>query len=154
MVHPDWSPDGAELLMNNLGSTSEPPSNLYATTPDGSGRTQLTHSSIDGHMRIETPRWDPDGTRLLVSIVYTTGPDFAFGGEVRLAFVDGAGGFQPAPISTLSGKYPDLRPTPYCSRPVGQAHSDALRSGDDAPSETPPNPDRALAEQGRHRRHG
>ncbi len=31
---------------------------------------------------------------------------------------------------------------------------DALRSGDDALSETPPNPDRALAEQGRHRRHG
>ena len=36
----------------------------------------------------------------------------------------------------------------------GGGHPDALRSADDAPSETPPNPDRALAEQRRHRRHG
>ncbi len=62
-------------------------------------------------MRIGTPRWDPDGTRILASIIYTSGPDFAFGGEVRLAFVDADGG-EPVLISTLSGKYPDLRPTP------------------------------------------
>jgi Tol biopolymer transport system component len=110
MVHPHWSPDGAELVMNNLGPPAAP-GNLYAIRPDGSGLDQLTHSSIDGHMRIETPRWDPDGSRILVSIVYTTGPDFTFGGEVQLAFVDGAGG-EPELISTLSGKYPDLRPTP------------------------------------------
>jgi TolB protein len=111
MVHPDWSPDGAELVMNDLDPTPESPSNLYAIKPDGSGLHRLTSSSIDGHMRIETPRWDPDGSRILVSIVYTTGPDFEFGGEVRLAFVGAAGG-EPVFISTLSGKYPDLRPTP------------------------------------------
>jgi Tol biopolymer transport system component len=111
MVHPDWRPDGAELVMNNLDPSPAAPSNLYAIRPDGSGLHELTHSSIDGHLRIETPRWDPDGIRILVSIVYTTGPDFTFGGEVRLASVDGAGG-EPELVSTLSGTYPDLRPTP------------------------------------------
>lgn len=111
MVHPTWRPDGAELVMNNLDPAPERPSNLYAIGPDGSGLRQLTHSSIDGHMRIETPRWAPNGTLILVSLVYTTGDDFSFGGEVRLGSVDGAGG-EPLPISTLSGKYPDLRPTP------------------------------------------
>ena len=111
MVHPDWRPDGTELVVMNLDPAPQAPSNLYAIKPDGTGLRQLTHSSIDGHMRIETPRWDPDGTRLLVSIVYTTGPDFSFGGEVRLASVDEAGG-EPVLISTLAGKYPDLRPTP------------------------------------------
>lgn len=50
-------------------------------------------------MRIGTPRWDPSG------------PDFEFGGDVRLAFVDAAGG-EPVVISTQDGKYPDVRPTP------------------------------------------
>ncbi len=56
MVHPDWRPDGADLVMNNLGPGAGPPSNLYAIRPDGSGLHQLTHSSIDGHLRIETPQ--------------------------------------------------------------------------------------------------
>lgn len=109
MGHPDWRPDGTELVMNN-GGPAAGPGNLYVIKPDGSGLQQLTTVSVDGHVRIETPRWAPDGARILVSILYTTGPDFAFAGEVRLAIVDGAGG-EPGLISTLSGKYPDLRPT-------------------------------------------
>ena len=110
MVHPDWRPDGTMLVMNNLGPDAEP-GNLFTVRPDGSGLHQLTVASKDGHMRIETPRWAPDGSRILVSIVYTTGPDFSFGGEVRLASVDAAGG-EPVLISEPAGKYPDLRPTP------------------------------------------
>jgi TolB protein len=112
MVHPDWRPDGTELVMNDLDPAAERPGNLYAIGPDGSGLRQLTHASIDGHMRIETPRWAPDGNRILVSIVYTTGPDFEFGGDVRLAFVDETEGGEPVLIGNFSGKYPDLRPTP------------------------------------------
>ena len=115
LSHPGWSPDGAELVVNsydlgNIQSTPNP-SNLYAIRPDGTGLRQLTHSSTDGHMRIGTPRWDPSGSRIVVSVLYTTGPDFEFGGDVRLAFVDAAGG-EPVLISTQSGKYPDVRPTP------------------------------------------
>ena len=114
MSHPDWSPDGAELIMNsydlgNIPSTAKP-SNLYAMKPDGSGLRQLTHSSTDGLMRIGTPNWDPDGSRIAVSILTSTGPDFSLG-DVKLAFVDAAGG-EPVLISTLDGKYPDVRPTP------------------------------------------
>ena len=99
MVHPDWQPRRRRAGHEQPRSGGAEPGNLYAIRPDGSGLHQLTHASVDGHMRIETPRWDPDGSRILVSIVYTTGPDFAFGGEVQLAFVDAAGG-EPELIST------------------------------------------------------
>lgn len=61
-------------------------------------------------MRIGQPHWDPNGTRIVVSILTSTGPDFTFD-VVKLAFVDGAGG-EPVLISTLAGKHPDVRPTP------------------------------------------
>jgi Tol biopolymer transport system component len=115
MSHPDWSPDGTELVMNsydvgNIKSTPEP-SNLYSIKPDGSGLRQLTHSSVDGSMRIGTPNWDPDGSRIAVSILTATGPTFDFA-DVHLAFVPAAGG-EPVLIPTaLDGKYPDVRPTP------------------------------------------
>ena len=114
MAHPDWTPDCAALVMNSYGlsgvnSTSHP-SNLYAIEPDRFGLRQLTHSSIDGLMRIGQPRWDPDGTRIAGSILTATGPTFTFA-DVHLAFVAVSGG-EPVLISPMSGKYPDLRPTP------------------------------------------
>ena len=112
MSHPDWSPDGTELVMNSydLGNIASTPnaSNLYTIKPDGSGLRQITHSSVDGLMRIGTPNWDPDGSRIAVSVLTATGPAFTFA-HVHLAFVDAAGG-EPVLISTLSGKYPDVRP--------------------------------------------
>lgn len=110
MVHPSWRTTGDELVMNDLGPAAEP-SNLWVLKPGETELRALTDASVDGHMRIETPRWDPDGTRILVSIVYSTGPDLAFGGDVRLAFIDGDGG-EPQIISTLAGRYPDMQPTP------------------------------------------
>ena len=61
-------------------------------------------------MRIGQPHWDPGGTRIVVSILTSTGPDFTFA-DVKLAFVAAAGG-EPVLISQTDGKYPDLRPTP------------------------------------------
>ena len=59
MSSPDWRPDGSELVMNSydLGNiqTTDQPSNLYAIKPDGTGLRQLTHSSVDGSMRITLP---------------------------------------------------------------------------------------------------
>jgi TolB protein len=114
MSHPDWSPDGAELVMNSydLGNIASTPnaSSLYTIKPDGSGLRQITNSSVDGLMRIGTPNWDPDGSRIVVSVLTATGPAFTFA-DVHLAFVDAAGG-EPVLISTLSGKYPDVRRTP------------------------------------------
>ncbi len=114
MTHPDWRPDGTALVMNSydLGNIASTPnaSNLYTIKLDGSGLRQITHSSVDGLMRIGTPNWDPDGSRIAVSVLTATGATFTFA-DVKLAFVDAAGG-EPVLISTLSGKNPDLRPTP------------------------------------------
>ena len=115
MSHPDWSPDGSEIVMGsydlgNIHSTAKP-SNLYLIKSDGSGLRQLTHSSVDGLMRIGTPHWDPDGSRIAVSVLTATGPAFDFA-DVHLAFVDAAGGEPELISSTESGKNPDVRPTP------------------------------------------
>jgi Tol biopolymer transport system component len=111
MVHPDWRPDGTAIVMNDLGPTAEP-SNLYTIRPDGTGLRQLTHASVDGHLRVETPRWDSTGQQILVSLVHTTGDDYAFHGHVQLAVIDAASG-EPTVISQQTdGKYPELRPTP------------------------------------------
>ena len=114
MSHPDWSPDGSEIVigsfdLGNITSTAKP-SNLYLIKPDGSDVRQLTRASVDGSMRIGTSHWDPDGSRIAVSILTATGPTFEFA-DVHLAFVPAAGG-EPVLISKLSGKNPDVRPTP------------------------------------------
>jgi Tol biopolymer transport system component len=113
MAHPDWRPDGSEIVMNSydLGNIqrTDQPSNVYAMQPDGTGLRQLTRSSIDGSMRIAQPNWTPDGTRIVVTIGTSTSPDMTID-NVQLAFVDGAGGepvlFDPA----IRGSAGDLRP--------------------------------------------
>lgn len=138
LSHPSWSPDGAELVigsydLGNIRSTPNP-SNLYAINPDGTGLRQLTQSSTDGHMRIGTPRWDPNGSRIVVSVLYSTGPDFEFGGDVRLAFVDAAGG-EPELISSRAGntricaQRPDAIVCPRVRDP--QPHAASHRRGRD-----------------------
>jgi Tol biopolymer transport system component len=114
MAHADWSPDGHLLVMNsydlgNINATDQP-SNLYTMKPDGSDLRQLTTSSVDGSMRIGQPRWDPDGTRIVVSIASSTKPDNSIT-DTHLAFVDADGG-EPVVISQVEAKDPDLRATP------------------------------------------
>lgn len=108
MSSPDWSPNGREIVIksNDLGNG---PGNLYVVRPDGTGLRQLTHSSVDSAMRIGCPRWDPDGSRMVVCILTRDATDGSF--DVRLGFVD-AGGGEPVLISQTDGKYADIRPTP------------------------------------------
>lgn len=113
MSSPDWSPDGSEIAINSndLGNGSgDRPSNLHMIRPDGTGLRQITHSSVDGTMRIGCPHWDPDGSRIVVCIFTGDATDQSIF-DVRLGFVDADGG-EPVLISQTDGKYPDLRPTP------------------------------------------
>jgi Tol biopolymer transport system component len=115
MAHPDWSPDGLELVVgsydiHDMNSTDQP-SNLYTMKPDGSGLRQLTHSSVDGTMRIGQPRWSPDGTQIVVSVGMSEPPDTNIT-DAQLGYVSAAGG-EPALLTpTIHGSQPDLRPTP------------------------------------------
>ncbi len=114
MAHPDWRPDGSEIVMNSydLGNihTIDHPSNLYLMKPDGTGLHQLTHSSTDGRMRIGEPRWTPDGKRIAVAVGTSTPPNTAID-LARVAFVDADGG-EPVMLQQSGGAHPDLRPTP------------------------------------------
>lgn len=116
MSSPDWRPDGSELVMNsydvgNIQDTDQP-SNLYAIKLDGTGPRQLTHSSVNGEMRIAQPRWTPDGAGIYVSIATTAGPGSTRVNRVQPGFV-GAGGGEPVLVSSsLNGAHPELRPTP------------------------------------------
>ena len=114
MSGPDWSPDGREIAINSndLGNGSDDrPSNLYRIEPDGTGLRKLTHSSVDGTIRIGCPHWDPEGSRVIVCIKTTDAADESIF-DVRLGFVDADGG-EPVVISNaFDGKYADIRPTP------------------------------------------
>jgi Tol biopolymer transport system component len=116
MSSPDWRPDGSELAMNSYDLSgiqdTDQPSNLYAIKPDGTGLRQLTHSSVNGEMRIAQPRWTPDGTGMYVSVATTAGPGSTRVARVQPAFVDARGGEPVLVSSSVSGAHPELRPTP------------------------------------------
>lgn len=116
MSGPAWSPDGAELAMYSydLGNmhTTDQASNVFAIRPDGTGLRQITRSAVDGHMRITTPRWSPDGAQLMVTVGVappSSGP-LATVNDLRFAVVDAAGGEPVLWPSTIHGGV--LRPTP------------------------------------------
>lgn len=60
---PDWSPDGSQILFispdPSLGHTQ-----VYRIDPDGTGLTELTHSTA---MDNDNATWSPDGSKILVS---------------------------------------------------------------------------------------
>jgi len=97
--------------LGNIQATDQP-SNVYAVKLDGTGVRQLTHSSVDGTMRITVPHWAPDGTRIYVSIANSIPPSTTVD-CVRPASMD-AGGGEPVLLWT-SGRCAagvELRPTP------------------------------------------
>lgn len=113
MAHPDWSPNGRELVMNsydlgNIQATKQP-SNLYAIRSDGTKLRQITQSSVDGSMRIAQPRWSPDGKQIVVSIASATPDGEGFRvNNVRLGLVEAAGG-EPT-LVPVNGAAADVRP--------------------------------------------
>jgi Tol biopolymer transport system component len=115
MAHPDWSPDGNELVMNSydLGNiqATEHSSNIYAMKPDGTGLRQITRSSVDGNMRICEPRWSPDGTRIVVTVATSNRTDHRIT-SISPAFVDPKSGELTLVSPSLQGGAPDLRPAP------------------------------------------
>ena len=115
MSSPDWRPDGSELVMNsydlgNIGATDQP-SNVFAIKLDGTGLRQLTHSSVDGTMRITNPHWAPDATRIYVAVANSIPPSTSVV-CVRPAYLD-AGGGEPVMLWTSGcAAEIELRPTP------------------------------------------
>ena len=111
--YPDWSPDGQAILMgsydiHNVPST-EHPSNLFTIKPDGSGLRQLTHSSVDGTIRIGQARWSSDGRQILVSVGFTDPPNADLS-DAQLGFVAAAGGEPVLIAPAIHGSRPDARP--------------------------------------------
>ncbi|HTL91368.1 MAG TPA: hypothetical protein VL176_03415, partial [Steroidobacteraceae bacterium] len=68
---PQWSPDGTQLVFTGFSNGF---TDLFMINRDGTGLRQLTHSSVDGAMRITTPRPAPDGTQIYVSVATTIPP--------------------------------------------------------------------------------
>jgi TolB protein len=114
MSNPAWSPDGSEIVIGSNDThdgSFDRPSNLYSIRPDGTGLRQITHSSVDGTMRIGCPHWDPDGSRIVVCIFTRDAIDKSIFDQ-RLGFVDADGG-EPVLITSMTdGVSGHLRPTP------------------------------------------
>jgi Tol biopolymer transport system component len=113
--YPDWSPDGRTILLgardiHNMPGGSDP-SNLFTVKPDGTGLRQLTHSSVDGTLRIGQARWSSDGTRILVSVALSE-PNASDFSDAQIGFVASGGGEPVLFRTTIHGSRPDLRPTP------------------------------------------
>ena len=104
-AYPAWSPDGRTIVYNtyDLGNMGDAgPSNLYAMAPDGTRVHQLTWASTGHGYRIAQPRWDPDGTRIWVTV--------SRDGKVGIGWVDPTTGV--VTELPVSGARPEPRPQP------------------------------------------
>lgn len=85
---PDWSPTEDLIVFGTYPlqvKDMSKPSRIYTIRPDGSELLAITDGTVDGRTRITTPRWTPDGKRLLVSIAVGSGQSI---NDVKLAFLD------------------------------------------------------------------
>jgi TolB protein len=78
--HPDWSPDGREILFRSHADQDDVQSNIYTIHPDGTHLDQLTHFR---GLRFSplSYSYSPNGRKIL----YARAP--AFGGENADVFV-------------------------------------------------------------------
>jgi Tol biopolymer transport system component len=104
-AYPNWSLDGAQIVYNDRDLGNGPntgSSNLFTMAADGSDVRQLTTASTDDTYRIGHPRWDPDGSRIWVTLLR--------GGDVTVGWVDPAtGSVTELPVKASR---PEPRPLP------------------------------------------
>ena len=63
--HPDWSPDGREILFRSEPNGIDFQGNLYTVHPDGTGLRQLTH--FDEAVMVLSTSFSPDGRSIVFS---------------------------------------------------------------------------------------
>lgn len=125
--YPDWSPDGARIVVStyDLGyrdagafEDTSPPSDLYTISPDGSGLVQLTHNTSGSRLirngtasgPLSTqPTWSPDGR----SVIFVHVDGLTWPGWQIASVRPDVTGLAPAPVpNPFLGTHPRLRPTP------------------------------------------
>lgn len=107
---PDWSPTQDLIVFGTYPLSVKDmskPSTVYTIRPDGSGLTAITDGTVDGRSRITTPRWTPDGTRLLVSVAIGSGEEIR---DVKIAFLELDGTM--TMLGSVSGVASRLQPIP------------------------------------------
>ena len=112
---PDWHPTDDLIVFGTYPlevKDMRTPSTVYTIRPDGGGLVAITDGKVDGGTRITTPRWTPDGTRLLVSIAIGAAGVGGAGAiiDVKLAYLDLDGSV--TRIGNVSGVAPRLQPAP------------------------------------------
>lgn len=96
---PAWSPDGSKIAFVASRSGSE--EDIYIAHPDGSG---LTHVAATPGYTEWSPRWSPDGKRLISYAQYSTATD----DRIHILNVDGSGR---TAIGPLEGARPAWSPS-------------------------------------------
>ena len=101
---PSWSPDGARIVFES-GPTPAEPVELAVVNADGSGRIQITETTVppigNRDPDEEGPAWSPDGSLIVFSriggsgILHTIRPDG--GGVTNLGVGGGTPAWQPLP---------------------------------------------------------
>ena len=85
-----WSPDGKQILFAGVhGPFASAAAGLYVVNTDGTGLRAIP-LKIDSRSFAVSPRWSPDGSKIIFSLFTTTGPGTGDEG-IATANADGSG---------------------------------------------------------------
>lgn len=104
-AHPDWSPDGSNLVFGSFRDSLGNPAgtaDIYVMNIDGSALTQLTNNSWEDN----DPEWSPDGTR----IVFKSTRNTQQSGREEI-YIMSSDGSDPQRLTTTSGWQSDHDPS-------------------------------------------